>query len=368
MFFSERTGLQKLLLLKVAAGGSVVEDTATGNPLTFFTDLARPLKSLLIPFTPKQTGSGDPSPDNVRPITGWTGVTVEHGGSNLLLTAEITFGKWINESGATNNDSRGAITSKINVESSTDYTLSYNGERPLSFAVVEYNASDVFIKRNYIDTDQTATDEISFSTSANTKAVICEIYTRDGDMTEAVLDSMKWQFEKGSTKTQYDDTAIAYPVTWSSEGTVYGGYVDLVTGEVWSTWTGIDKKWSQGAISTILGDNTRKRFEVSILPTKAQSALSNERMCNIAQWSPEYSTDSVHYYVYQSGNAGDKSYAYVFMPNDTDGDTKIQVAIMYIEPVIVTTLTPQQITALVGNNTIWSDANGDMTAIYYKKG
>ena len=31
------------------------------------------------------------------------------------------------------------------------------------------------------------------------------------------------------------------------------------------------------------------------------------------------------------------------------------------------TLTPQQITALLGDNTIWSDADGQMTAVYLKK-
>ena len=32
------------------------------------------------------------------------------------------------------------------------------------------------------------------------------------------------------------------------------------------------------------------------------------------------------------------------------------------------TLTPEQITDLKGENTIWSDADGSMTAVYLKKG
>lgn len=35
-----------------------------------------PLKGLTVDIEPVQSGSGDPSPDNVRPITGWTGVNV----------------------------------------------------------------------------------------------------------------------------------------------------------------------------------------------------------------------------------------------------------------------------------------------------
>ena len=72
--------------LAIGAGATevFVEDTATGNPLTFLTDLAKPLVSLLIPFSPKQEGTGDPSPENVRPISGMSGVSVWNGGKNLL--------------------------------------------------------------------------------------------------------------------------------------------------------------------------------------------------------------------------------------------------------------------------------------------
>lgn len=52
------------------------EATASGNPATFDTDGVWPLKSLKVGFEPVQEGSGDPSPDNVRPITGWAGANV----------------------------------------------------------------------------------------------------------------------------------------------------------------------------------------------------------------------------------------------------------------------------------------------------
>ena len=87
--FAERSGIQKLLFLKaaLAGGGSAIERTAIGNPLTFQTDLARPLKSLLIPFTPVQSGTGDPSPQNIRSILPWDGLKVYHSGSD---TSEYT--------------------------------------------------------------------------------------------------------------------------------------------------------------------------------------------------------------------------------------------------------------------------------------
>ena len=76
------------LLFLAGASGKAVEDTATGNPVTFLTDLAKPLKSLLIPFTPVQSGTGDPSPDNIRSIVPWDGLTVYNSGADTSNPTE----------------------------------------------------------------------------------------------------------------------------------------------------------------------------------------------------------------------------------------------------------------------------------------
>ena len=51
--------------------------TASGNPASF-TDGAEdvPVKALTVQIAAVQPGSGDPSPENIRPITGWDSVTV----------------------------------------------------------------------------------------------------------------------------------------------------------------------------------------------------------------------------------------------------------------------------------------------------
>ena len=50
--------------------------TETGNPISVSDALAKPAESLTIEILPQQSGSGDPSPDNVRPISGWSNVNV----------------------------------------------------------------------------------------------------------------------------------------------------------------------------------------------------------------------------------------------------------------------------------------------------
>ena len=59
----------------------------TGNPVVCYPVAGYPL-GCKVSWEPTQEGSGDPSPDNVRPINGRDSVTVERCGENLLKLAE----------------------------------------------------------------------------------------------------------------------------------------------------------------------------------------------------------------------------------------------------------------------------------------
>ena len=63
---------------------------AAASLQNFVTDMAAPLKECKVYFEPVQEGSGDPSPDNIRPITGWTGVEVTRCGKNFSTAATGT--------------------------------------------------------------------------------------------------------------------------------------------------------------------------------------------------------------------------------------------------------------------------------------
>lgn len=51
-----------------------------------------PVKDLAIAITPTQSGSGDPSPDNVRPISGWTGANVHVNDDVIAIDWQSTAG------------------------------------------------------------------------------------------------------------------------------------------------------------------------------------------------------------------------------------------------------------------------------------
>ena len=98
------TGLERLLRLHSMRGGiSTQEATATGNPATFETTLVRPLTLCKAEFAPVQEGTGDPSPDNVRHISGWNGLTVYHSGVDITNADEIPI-SWETEGGEVYGD------------------------------------------------------------------------------------------------------------------------------------------------------------------------------------------------------------------------------------------------------------------------
>ncbi len=58
-------------------------DTASGNPANFPDGAGGiPVVDLTVSIRPAQSGSGDPTPDNVRPVSGWTGLTLYHSGAD----------------------------------------------------------------------------------------------------------------------------------------------------------------------------------------------------------------------------------------------------------------------------------------------
>lgn len=63
--------------------GNVTAKTS-GEIASFMTPAKTNIKSLKVYFSPKQLGTGDPSPENVREIVGWDGVEVNGSGKNLL--------------------------------------------------------------------------------------------------------------------------------------------------------------------------------------------------------------------------------------------------------------------------------------------
>ena len=87
-----------LMLLRhriiMAAGGLVKRvASAVSGVVSFVTNVAMPTK-VTCEFSPAQSGTGDPSPSNVRSISGWTGCEITHQNRNWLNLADQSFTRY----------------------------------------------------------------------------------------------------------------------------------------------------------------------------------------------------------------------------------------------------------------------------------
>lgn len=75
-----------------------VAGTASGAIATFTDGADMPAKSVVVNIVPKQSGTGTPSPENVRPISGWESVDVNVTGVNVW-DEELQGGYWDTSTG-----------------------------------------------------------------------------------------------------------------------------------------------------------------------------------------------------------------------------------------------------------------------------
>ncbi len=88
----------RILGQKLLGGELEIREATPGAIVTFDTNVAKELASLVVNIDPVQSGSGDPSPTNIRPITGWTGMTISHSGADTSNPTQVTI-SWQTEAG-----------------------------------------------------------------------------------------------------------------------------------------------------------------------------------------------------------------------------------------------------------------------------
>lgn len=348
----EFTPVRKLLALHALAGGVPLKEyTETGNPVTFETNVAKPLSECLLSFLPVQSGTGDPSPDNVRSISGISSANVYLSDTGTddpdKQTFAVTFpalGKNLFDKNAAESGKlwwKGRMQADVDYYASAlipvipgeTYTLakSVSGQNQIQF----FGEDGTYIEQN-----------LSWST---TKTIPSGVYFVAFNIRTAAIDDA--MFVKGTSAGSYE------PFT----NTAYGGTLDLATGILTVTWAGFSKKWSEGTNATDMGSGiTRKQYPM-VDNLKTGSAYN---LCNIA---PYQASENAETHFYYSGSGATNRNCRMFLPSDTDDDTEITV-ITNISVPIVYQLTPQEIQTLIGTNVIWSDTNTNMTVKYLKKG
>lgn len=175
-------------------------------------------------FTPTQAGTGTPSPDNIRPISGRTSVKVERCAENLLNISQL---KPIGYN---------LVGSNI-LKSNTTYTFKPVSCGGIKFAVfladniVPSQATKQINLTNYIEEGKSATfttpsniDSYSAMWLAGTKSGINQIYP-----------NVQFMLVAGTTAPTIYSPYIGSTATLTLPNTVYGGEVDA-DGEGQETW------------------------------------------------------------------------------------------------------------------------------------
>lgn len=193
--------------------------TAEGNPVTCTPVEGYPL-SVQASWEPRQEGEGDPSPENIRPITGMDEVTVQQSGKNVL-----------NVTGAFRNGFNYVLPNAALVYGAT-YTYTCSTEVASGAGVALFIIADDYALASYLGPGESASFIVPENADFSQGMWLAggTINALDGVSAESFM------VELGSTPTAYEPYQPCTTATLTLPETIYGGTVDAVTGAGSKEW------------------------------------------------------------------------------------------------------------------------------------
>lgn len=334
-------------------GALLPTDTASGEIVTITDGQAIvSAKSLKVELEPIQSGSGTPSPDNVRPISGRTEVVTEVCGVNVW-DEEWETGSFDSNGNEVANASRIRAKGYINCQPNTQYY--FNSVNYQSWLFLVYYD----INKNFVSL-ATPTSNRVFTTPSNA------YFMRFG------LNDVYGEVYQSDISINYPSTDHDYHAyngnTYTTDlgQTVYGGTLDVVSGEMVVDRAMVDlgdldwgkgsTSWYTSSLSTLIkrpaSDNDVPQLIMSSGPYKP---VSNNMDSGVAG----------SYEVIVNRTSGALLWRY---PIDayTDGTafktamSGVQLCYELATPQTIQ-LTPQEVKLLLGTNNIWSDGKVTLT-------
>lgn len=408
-FPPEWSTFKKLIWLKgagIIGGISAVWKTVTGTLIHITDALASPMQKCEVTLEPIQAGSGDPSPTNVRPITGWTGCEAfndpAHGGfinwnqksKNRLasytqngMTAVYADGCYSLSGKATGSYSQiiqplwikssHVFVQRVKIIANPDNVSfeigSLNGKLPNltpsdleTYTVVIAASGNVSMGFQRMPIG-TVTDGIVFSYQIFD---LTEMFGAGNEPTKAEFDALfpkdYYPYNAGKETTvsavngdPYQHLSVTFP---DSVGTVYGGTYDFVSGdgdndriefvydgtEDWGKNGGYGYYVDVAQYQTLLSDDAPiSNYCVGYTPGSGSGLDTWTLRLNTSKASLLVKPDTSVY------DTTDKWKAYL------DGHP-LQVVFKRNESIPFTS-TPQQVSTNAGENNVWGDGNIEMT-------
>ena len=347
--------------------------TVKGPIASFRSADVAPIESLKLHFLPKQEGSGDPSPTNIRPITGWTGCNLKRAKKNLYSYSE------------SNIERLQVYISQSQYVYRTIYRTGLPSEKYVVNASIKNGqsrptADSPYVMFNvgyYLNGVCYATGWIIMTNKEGPRVVNVPV---GGELVIISTSDSEWnmkrwltvydvQIELGENNTNIEEyEGSILPLSWSSHGVEYGGYIDPVKGKLVAEWellTLKNKSW--------YNYSAFKWFALNINKDKYTDVYCNCFPVIDATVNPNLRPNEC-ITVYHNG----ASYADILYFWKTDGDFESAVdfnnwlngldydpyVVYKLKNPIEYDLTPQQIQTFLDYNNFWSDMNDDTEVEY----
>ena len=342
----------------------------SGNMVHFEADNVAPeVASLKVNITPKQSGTGTPSPDNVRQISGWESVSVTDAGKNLLTTMEtsgtasgVTYTAQSDGSIKAVGTSTGAHVKYIWPDGkhlpAGNYILSAGDEVTANGVRLACAIKRVGGNTQYYEC--TSSTEKPFTVYADDQSMSVYMRTNGGSTAiNATVYPMIRLASADATFAPYN----GHTTTTSLGRTVYGGTLDVVSGSLTETKSTIDLgtlSWSRSATGT----SGKYRF-VTYIPSPNGAKQSDKTsgatsLCNKMDLLASGKTFDANADGYTISANGD-IYVYLDAYNTAStADFKTAMSGYQLVYTLATprtyTLTEQEVETLLGENNVWADA------------
>ena len=380
-------------------GEKGVLKTVSGALLHVVDVLAKPAKKFVATLEPIQSGSGDPSPENIRPITGHTGANVVMTGKNLLPFPYVHDTRTINDVTFTvNND--GSVTatgtptatasfyilnsSTLNLPDLDGKTVALSGCPSGGSTSTFYISGFRLANSGEGSVSDTGTGKtFVWSTGTYTNYNIA-INIKVGTVIPSNGLTFYPQLELGSTAYTYEEyKAQTIPVTFpDAAGTVYGGTLTNEGGE-WNlrvdsemtdlgslNWKAYGQQESYGGLFYSDAKSSKIKYgsndevytvcEIYLgVPNRMSGTIGS--VSEMPNSSIRVRNGDGRLYVRDDTHISDNGAAF------TTAVTGKKLVYKLAEPIEHTLTESQALTLLKGENNIWVDDSDDLELTYYAK-
>lgn len=290
---------------------SVIPERTKSGAVVYISDggMETPLSGGKVYVSPVQSGTGTPAPDNVRPISGFTGSTLRQLGKNLI-----------------DGSKKSMSGNNIYIGSSESYSLANYvsitlpaGEYTFSVETQDGTSTNLYAGLKGVQDSfarATNTKTLTFTLTERSDIRLWAYNTGYSGNPDSITSAMLEVGSSATTFAQYIEREIA-PISWEAEaGTIYAGYKDLKTGKVYATWKSVTytgantESWNKEDISVY------PRYKIFVNDLKVTTSGRIEVLSNIG--------------IYTSGNAYGVIFGYQ--------NQQLQKMIYYYSPSDITTV------------------------------